>query len=141
MLKNFIISLVTILIFSSICYGATLYSSDQILNKVYSDGKLLTAGAGGTIEVSTYTTTIMKRFTLTPNTDSGNNLSFGAECSKWVILNMADTAEIYIKFDAVSTINDFKIQAGSGIAGDSKVTNIHAISADTVEVQAIGYKN
>ena len=140
-MKKFIVITLILLSFS-IAYGESFYSTDQILNKVYTNGKLnVTSTGASTIEVTTYNTTIMKRFTLNPNTDSGTNLSFGAECSKWVILNMADTAEIFIKFDSAATTNDFKIQAGSGIAGDSKVTNIHAISTDTVEVQAIGYKN
>ena len=137
-----ILVVILVLLSFSIAYGEN-YSTDQILNKVYSNGKLNVSSTStlSTIEVTTYNTTIMKRFTLSPNTDSGTNLTFSSECSKWLILNMADTAEIYIKFGSAATTSDFKIPAGSGISGDSKVTTIHAISSDTAEVQAIGYKN
>ncbi|HNQ19423.1 MAG TPA: hypothetical protein PKI46_00010 [Bacteroidales bacterium] len=143
--------LIILMVFLSILFGlnasaATFYTTDQIMNKVYDTTEAsLKVNANvtvGSIEVTTsYTNTVFRRFTLTPGVDSGPLFDFGTQVDSWVILNMADTAEIYINFDVPATPADFKIQAGSGIGGNSKVTNIHCISLDAAEVQAIGYHN
>ena len=126
--------------------AGTHYTSDQVLNKVLDNdaGALKTTASIqlDSVEVNTsYTNTVFKRYTLSPNVDSDVNLTFGVKVDKWVFLNMDDTNDVCIKFDSPATMTDFKINAASGMGGDSKVTTIHAISADTAEVQAIGYYN
>lgn len=118
---------------------AAFYTTEQVMNKVLDGDKLRTSGS---VEVTlSYSHTAFKRATLSPNNDSGTALDFGAECSKWIFLNLDDTNECYIKFDAPATETDFKVPPGSGIGGDSKITVIHAIATDTCEVQAIGFYN
>jgi len=146
-MKKLIILMVFLSIFvSTVTFAASsFFTTEQVLNKVLdtTENKLKTTASisVSTLEVTVtpYTNTIFKRITLAPMIDSGGALDFGTEVSSWVILNMAETAEIYIKFDAPATPLDFKVPAGSGIGGNSKVTNIHCLSTDMAEVQVIGY--
>lgn len=146
-LSIFILFLMLFLFTINVSAQTKFYTTEQIMNKVLNTTEntlKTTSTVSGSVEVSasSYTNTIFKRFTLTSNTDSGDSLSFGTEVSSWIILNMADTAEVFIKFDGVATASDFKIQAGSGLGGTSKVTNIHCFTlGDSVEVQAVGYYN
>jgi len=146
-MKKLIILMVFLSIFvSTVTFAASsFFTTEQVLNKVLdtTENKLKTTASisVSTLEVTVtpYTNTIFKRITLAPMIDSGGALDFGTEVKSWVVLNMAETAEIYIKFDAPATPLDFKIPAGSGIGGNSTVTNIHCLSTDIVEVQVIGY--
>ncbi len=146
-MKKLIILMVFLSIFvSTVTFAASsFFTTEQVLNKVLdtTENKLKTTASisVSTLEVTVtpYTNTIFKRITLAPMIDSGGALDFGTEVKSWVVLNMAETAEIYIKFDAPATPIDFKIPAGSGIGGSSRVSNIHCISTDAAEVQVIGY--
>jgi hypothetical protein len=145
--------LIVLIVVFSILFGVNsyaqtkFYTTEQVMNKVLntSENTLKTTISGGSLEVTTttvFTNTVFKRYTLTAGVDSGVNLDFGTEVDSWVILNMADTADVFIKFDAPAALTDFRIQAGSGVGGSSKVTNIHCITSGVgVEVQAIGYYN
>lgn len=136
----FLVLLAVAILTAGVAQGA-FYTTEQVMNKVLNNDKMaLRIDTGATLEVNlkSYDNTVLKRITLSPNTDSGDDLSFGTQVSKWMILNISDTAEIYIKFESAATINDFKLPAGMGISYDSKVTTIHAISQDTAEVEAIG---
>ena len=120
------------------------YTTEQVMNKVLdtTEGKLkvkadLTVGTLS-VSIGAFNNTVMKKVIIPPNTDSGAALSFGTAVSKWTFLNLADTAEVYIKFEAAATVNDFKVTAGLGVAGDSKATTIHAFAKDTAEIEVIG---
>jgi len=123
---------------------APFLTTEQVMNKVLdtSEGKLKVKADldVGTLSVAigAFNNTVMKKVIISPNTDSGAALSFGTAVSKWTFLNLADTAEVYIKFEAAAGENDFKVPAGLGVAGDSKVTTIHAFAKDTAEIEVIG---
>jgi len=148
MKKSFIPILILVLIAGAILTPGVaqgvFYTTEQVMNKVFNEPKqALKVDAeisASTLEVNLkpYDNTVLKRAVLAPNIDSGTTLTFGTEVSKWLFLNLADTADVFIKFESAATINDFKVPAGMGISFDSKATTIHAISQDTAEVEAIG---
>ena len=136
----FLVLLAVAILTAGVAQGA-FYTTEQVMNKVLDNDKMaLRIDTGATLEVNlkSYDNTVLKRITLSPNTDSGDDLSFDTQVSKWMLLNLADTADVYIKFESAASFTDFKVPAGMGIAYDSKVTTIHAISQDTAEVEAIG---
>jgi hypothetical protein len=140
MKKVFLFLLVFILILTlTNIANSTNYTSDQILNKVLDTDKLKISGTitSDTSSIS-FTNSVFKRYTLSPNVDSGTNLSFGVEVKKWTVINLGDTVPVYIKFDSAAAITDFKVPATASIYGNSLVTNIHVIAIDTGEVETIG---
>lgn len=116
-----------------------IYSMGEIFNYCYNPTSQ-TLKVSGTVATTAgaLTTTEFKRATLSPNTDSGTNLGFAAEASHWSIVNLSTTVPVYIKFGSAATTADFKLPANSSISGESKVTTIHVIAADTAEVQTVG---
>ncbi len=109
-------------------------TTDQVLNAAYSSTAkaLKTTPAGAP-------TTVFKRTTVGPNTDSDTALTFGAPVNQWLFTNCNDTCPVFIGFDsAASTEIGLKVLPKTSITLNSKVTTIHAIAADTSEIEAIG---